>query len=163
LSERFNCEFVFAYRLHPNIAQSPRPDFLQGLIDVSFYQDTQELLVATDVLLSDYSSILEDFMLTGRPGFVYAPDIASYNEDRGFYYPLKDRPFSVATDQSELVYNILNYNEDEYKHNVERFVDLIELYDDGNGDEDLAKIIYILAKSETEIDDAVDAVGLSKW
>ena len=156
LQERFGRKFVFAYRLHPNIAKLPRPDFLQGYIDASSYKDAQELLAATDVLLTDYSSIMEDFMLTGRPGFVYAPDITSYVEDRGFYYALEDRPFPVAKNQAELISNVVNYSESEHKGAVERFSKLIGLDDDGFGDERIANIIDSLSYVGSTVGEVID-------
>lgn len=155
LFERYGERFVFAYRLHPNVANLPRPDFLRGYIDASSYKDTQELLAATDVLLTDYSSILEDFMLTGRPGFVYAPDTASYLDDRGFYYPLQERPFPVARNQEELVANILNFNEHTYKRDVERFSRLIGLVEDGQGDERIAEIINSLSEVGSTVNEVI--------
>lgn len=155
LSERFGRKFTFAYRLHPNIAKLHRPDFLQKYADASFYKDAQELLSATDVLLTDYSSIMEDFMLTGRPGFIYAPDVASYSDDRGFYYSLQDRPFPVAQNEEELLSEILRYSEDEHKRDVERFSKMIGLEDDGRGDEAIAKIINSLAIPGVTVEEAI--------
>lgn len=155
LGERFGHKFTFAYRLHPNIAKLRRPDFLQKYTDASFYKDAQELLSATDVLLTDYSSIMEDFMLTGRPGFIYAPDVASYSDDRGFYYSLQDRPFPFAQNEEELLSEILEYSEDEHKRDVERFSKMIGLEDDGRGDETIAKIINSLATPGVTVEEVI--------
>lgn len=156
LGERFGGEYVFAYRLHPNIASLPRPEFLQGHIDASFYPDTQELLAAADALLTDYSSILEDFMLTGRPGFVYAPDIDEYVDDRGFYYSMRDRPFPVARNEGELISNVIGYSEEEHGSAVERFSKLIGLDEDGCGDETVARIIHALTRPGRKVSDVVE-------
>lgn len=156
LRERFGGGFAFAYRLHPNIASLPRPEFLQGHIDASFYPDTQELLAAADVLLTDYSSILEDFMLTGRPGFVYAPDIDEYVDDRGFYYSMKDRPFPVARNEGELISNVIGYSEEEHERAVECFSKLIGLEEDGRGDEAIARIIHALTRPGRKVSDVIE-------
>ena len=53
--------------------------------------DTQELLLITDILITDYSSCYFDFLLMDRPIIHYAYDYDYYNDDdRGFYYSLED-------------------------------------------------------------------------
>ncbi|MBD7950939.1 bifunctional glycosyltransferase/CDP-glycerol:glycerophosphate glycerophosphotransferase [Oerskovia rustica] len=57
-----------------------------GVFDVSSYPKAEDLLLVSDVLVTDYSSILFDFELTGRPVVHYAPDLEYYrDEERGFY------------------------------------------------------------------------------
>ena len=45
--------------------------------------DTNEILSVTDVLISDYSSIFYDFMLTGKPILFYVPDAENFEDYRG--------------------------------------------------------------------------------
>lgn len=53
--------------------------------------DTQELLLISDILITDYSSCYFDFLLLDRPIIHYAYDYDYYKEeDRGFYYPLEE-------------------------------------------------------------------------
>ena len=75
-----------------------------GTIDVSGYPSVEELMLAADALVSDYSSIFFDFALTGKPAVVYAPDLASYRDvERGLYgdWPL-DSGLPVAADHDGL-------------------------------------------------------------
>ena len=75
-----------------------------GVIDVSGYPSVEELMLAADIMVSDYSSIFFDFALTGKPAVVYAPDLASYRDvERGLYgdWPL-DSGLPVAVDHDEL-------------------------------------------------------------
>ncbi len=153
LERRFNKPFVMAYRLHPCIANEPRPSFLRECIDMTAFEDTQELLAAVDVLISDYSSILEDFALTGRPGFIYAPDINDYLDDRGFYYPLEDRPFPIGQSEAQLLELITGFDEKVYQASVRDFLVRFGLKDDGRGDERLAEIIHALTQPGTSIGD----------
>lgn len=48
--------------------------------------ETNDLLAVTDVLVTDYSSILFDFAATGRPAICYVYDLAAYVEERGLYF-----------------------------------------------------------------------------
>lgn len=75
-----------------------------GMIDVSGFASVEELMLAADVLVSDYSSIFFDFALTGKPAVVYAPDLACYRDvERGLYgdWPL-DSGLPVAVDHDGL-------------------------------------------------------------
>ena len=69
--------------------------------DVSRYPDTQALLAACDLLISDYSSILWDFSLTDRPAILYTPDLASYEKDPGFYLDIRQWSYPVCTTEEE--------------------------------------------------------------
>lgn len=64
-----------------------------GVIDVSTERRVEDLMVASDILVSDYSSIFYDYQLLGRPMIAYVPDLERYGEnERGFY-----REWPVAT------------------------------------------------------------------
>ena len=73
-----------------------------GTVDVSGYPSVEELMVAADVLVSDYSSIFFDFALTGKPAVAYVPDLSSYRDvERGLYgdWPLESGlPIAVDHD-----------------------------------------------------------------
>lgn len=81
-----------------------RAGCVPGMIDVSGYPSVEELMLAADILVSDYSSIFFDFALTGKPAVVYAPDLASYRDvERGLYgdWPLGSG-LPVAADHDEI-------------------------------------------------------------
>ena len=81
-----------------------RAGCVPGMIDVSGYPSVEELMLAADILVSDYSSIFFDFALTGKPAVVYSPDLASYRDvERGLYgdWPLGSG-LPVAADHDEL-------------------------------------------------------------
>lgn len=59
---------------------------------------TEELLAATDLLITDYSSILFDYMLFQKPLVRFAPDLAQYEERRGFYMDYRSLPGALVTD-----------------------------------------------------------------
>ena len=60
------------------------------------------LLAAVDILVSDYSSIFFDFMVTGRPVLFYVPDLADYAAERGLYFAPEDLPGPVTTDAGQV-------------------------------------------------------------
>lgn len=122
--KRFGGTWKVLVRFHPTVR-----DFSKGIlaknektINVTSYPDIQELMLLADVAVTDYSSWIYDFVLTRKPGFIFATDLDDYNDERGFYYKLETTPFPVAQDNDELIENILNFNNGLYKENVEKFL-----------------------------------------
>lgn len=117
-------DWVIFVRFHSQIQkQAPRIFYFNDrLINVSLYPDIQELMLAANIMISDYSSCIFDFLLTGKPGFIFATDIENYNNERGLFYPLETTPFSIARNNNELIENIKNFNADEYKLKTENFL-----------------------------------------
>ena len=80
---------VLLVRRHAKVVDSPllgaAPRFAY---DVSAYPDVNELLLVTDVLVTDYSSLMFDFANTGRPMIFYGYDLAAYTAMRAFYFDL---------------------------------------------------------------------------
>lgn len=74
------------------------------LIDVTSYPDVADLMLAADLLVTDYSSVMFDFAATGKPMVFYTPDIAHYGDVlRGFYFDLlADAPGPVVTTGADL-------------------------------------------------------------
>ena len=72
-------------------------------MDVSRYPDVNPLLLISDMVISDYSSLAGDFMLLDRPAIFYQPDLDEYLSERGLYFdPLKS-PLIVARTEEELL------------------------------------------------------------
>ena len=115
LARRWPADWKVQVRLHPNMRKKGvRLPFAGDVEDVTDYPDIQELLAAADAVVSDYSSCIFDFALSGRPAFVYAPDRAKYETERGFYYPLAETPFPVAESPAALVAAIAAFDEAAY-------------------------------------------------
>ena len=64
--------------------------------------DTNELLRATDVLISDYSSIYFDYLVSGKPILFFIPDLANYLNYRGLYFGIDKLPGPIAEDYEQL-------------------------------------------------------------
>lgn len=101
---------VVLARLHRLIADR-LTDLHEAVWDVSDYPDIQELYLAADVLVTDYSSVMFDFAVTGRPMIFLASDLERYRDVlRGFYFdfeetapgPVLRRPEEVGDALSDL-------------------------------------------------------------
>jgi CDP-glycerol glycerophosphotransferase len=75
-----------------------------SIVDVSAYPVVEDLYLAADVLLTDYSSAMFDYAVLDRPVVIFAPDWPVYRELRGAYFDLMaEPPGPVATEYPELV------------------------------------------------------------
>ena len=95
---------VVLMRTHHMNRARPGP----ALVDVSRYPNIEELMMAADVLVSDYSSIFLDFALTGKPAVVYVPDLEHYRDvERGLYGDWPRRSgLPIALDHDELTFHL---------------------------------------------------------
>lgn len=69
---------------------------------------TERLLPAVDVLISDYSSVIYDYLLLERPIVLYVPDLAYYLEQDQFYIDYEELPGVIVTEDSELYEAVIN-------------------------------------------------------
>lgn len=143
LEKRFGGYWKILLRLHPRVAGNAKEIKTYGddSICVTDYPDIQELLAAADAVITDYSSAVFDFLLTGRPAFLYAPDYARYQEMRGLYYPLEATPFPLASDNRQLSYNILGFDTDLYIEKTKAFLQQKGSVEEGNAAERVADLI----------------------
>ncbi|MBQ9068424.1 MAG: CDP-glycerol glycerophosphotransferase family protein [Eggerthellaceae bacterium] len=90
LARTLGDEWVLVVRHHPYVSHPPAiPDHLAAFaVDVSgdARLSIEGLLCASDVLVTDYSSVVFEFSLFERPVCFFAPDRADYGDWRGFYY-----------------------------------------------------------------------------
>ena len=80
---------VVLYKGHPAVAERPAvpEEYRDFFLDVTDVLPTECLIAAADLLITDYSSVIFDYSLFGRPMLFYAYDLAQYDDGRGFYSP----------------------------------------------------------------------------
>lgn len=136
LEQRFGGAYILVYRFHHYLyALGMSQNFYVGAIDATYYPDIQELLVAADVVITDYSSLMWDFSLQGRPVFLYQNDEKNYESDRGFYSPVSEWPYPKAHSQDELVDVIIHFDSGRYRKDLDRFLEKYGSCDDGHASE----------------------------
>lgn len=131
--KRFSGDWVVLIKLHPHLmAESFKLVYGEDVIDVTKYDDIQELLSISDILISDYSSLMFDFAITNKPCFLYTPDLDRYiSKDRGLYFDIEKLPFVVAKDNVELYRGIMNFDEEVYKNRISDFSRKIGSFENG--------------------------------
>ncbi|WP_077153610.1 CDP-glycerol glycerophosphotransferase family protein [Bacteroides bouchesdurhonensis] len=93
-------DYVLLYRAHPVVVSMNKveSDFF---IDTTHYEVVEDIMIASDILVSDYSGILFDYSIMQKPIFLWPYDFEKYNKVRGLYMDLrKELPYKI--DQREL-------------------------------------------------------------
>ena len=118
-NESLGDEYILALRLHPKIKKfySGEISSKDKYIDCSDYSSEQELLLISDILITDYSSIMIEFALLNKPIIFFTYDFESYlTEERGFYFDFKSTvPGPVVYDSNQLIDVIKSNSFDENK------------------------------------------------
>ncbi len=143
---------IFIVKKHPADKFLEIPGNFSNIKDLSYsFSDVQELLLITDVLISDYSSVVTDFALTQKPILIYPYDLEQYKKTcRSLYYNLEEilpQPFI----QSEN--DLLNKLKDkswrktpEAINSYTNFVNTFHKYANGNSSKRVMKAIQNLTK-----------------
>jgi len=107
------------------------------VIDVTGFPDTSRLLLVADALVTDYSSVMFDYSVTGRPMYFLTPDLEHYRgELRGFYFDLAERaPGPVVRTQAELVAAMTSERSSEHAEAYARWRSIFNARDDGHAAE----------------------------
>ena len=116
---------------------------LAGLL-VSDYIDANELLSVTDVLVTDYSSIFFDFLVTDKPIVFYVWDKEVYENQRGLYIDQSELPGPTAESLEDLVEVLqdVEINTQPYQLNYQALKEKMVPYDDGNVTQDYVDIMF---------------------
>lgn len=142
LEQKFGGNWCVLVRMHhknKNVQLSS--EWNDWLKDASSYPDMQELLVAADAGITDYSSWAYDYVITKKPMFIYAADIEKYNDMRGFYYPLESTPFPICRNNWELQKSIAAFNIELYQKKCEEFLESKGCSETGEAAEKIVEFI----------------------
>lgn len=94
VSERLDEQWYFVIKAHPHVDA-------HGLVS-NCSIPTEELLCVADVLITDYSSVMFDYLLYRKPLVLFAPDLERYESERGFYLDYREIPYPIAGNGEEL-------------------------------------------------------------
>ncbi len=146
LKDKFGGEWYILLRLHPQLSASlkeiPLKNKSENMIDVSQADDMNELMTAADVFITDYSSSAFDAINMYTPVFLYIDDLDEYICERGeLMWNINELPFSIAQTNEELVRNIQQFNDVEYKKGIDIFSKRHGVVEDGKASERVVDII----------------------
>ena len=127
--EHFHDQYIFIFKWHPLLYMNNKlkniqdyniqehPDFYY---DLSSKRDINDLLLVTDILITDYSSVIFDYVLLNKPVIYFTYDYEEYvNQGRGLYFPFEEYVYgSVATNNDELIQAIQEEKMEEEKRKI---------------------------------------------
>ena len=133
LVKKFGGKWKVLCRLHPNlIGKVSFDNVAEECIDVTNYNDIQELLVISDMLITDFSSCMFDFAFMRKPCILYASDYLQYiKNERDLYFEIQSLPFPLATTNDNLVTVVNNFDQDSYVNKVNEFLSTIGTFETG--------------------------------
>ncbi|BBF44123.1 CDP-ribitol:poly(ribitol phosphate) ribitol phosphotransferase [Lachnospiraceae bacterium KM106-2] len=148
MSQKFGGEWYLLVRLHPwlgfegcGLTESKR------IINVGGYPDSEELVAASDAMVTDYSSIMFEEAFVKRPVFLYAPDRKEYIDgERGLLIDYDTLPFPIAESNEELSQRIQNFEIHKYEEEVTKFLESYGVHEDGHASERAAGFILGLLR-----------------
>ncbi len=142
LGKRFGGQWAVLVRLHPNVNSQDYPiAYTDRILNASPYENMQELLVAADVIISDYSGCAFDFLTLDKPGFLYAEDYEEIRSTKDYYFSLEELPFTLAFSNGELMEHILHFDEEAYKTKCQAYRNRIQYYDTGHASQAVVDVI----------------------
>lgn len=142
LRDKFSCEWKVIYRMHPNLLLFNSDYILPaGVIDCTSYPDMQELLLISDLLLTDYSSSYLDFILMKKPVFFYMPDYSEFMKERDFHFDLTKLFIPCAFTEEELLQKIAKFQDDIYQKGLMEFLEWYKFIEDGHASEKVSRWI----------------------
>lgn len=138
VKKRFGKEVIFIYRGHHYNTSSSSAE---NVIDMTDYFDMQDLLLISDMLISDYSSSIWDYSFTYRPCFLYTPDLEKYIEGRGLDEDIYTWGFPVSLSNDELKKQILEFDGKSHIKNMKKHHDKLGSFEKGTASERIGRFI----------------------
>lgn len=135
LIERFGGDnWILVCRFH-NLAEKSidwgklQDQYCGKIINGNQLEDIMDYYYCADLVITDYSSVMYDFMQSNRPVVLFCHDYENYKEnERGFYLSVKETPFLFAQTVEELYREIQNFDQAGYNKRVQLFMNKLGYY-----------------------------------
>jgi CDP-glycerol glycerophosphotransferase len=145
-AEKLGSDHVLLLRLHSMVADRLAPQPGVPVIDVSDHAESADLYLAADLMVTDYSSSMFDFAITGKPMVFYTYDLEHYRDDlRGFYFDLPEiAPGPVVRSSTDLIKAIADVETfaTESVQKYRRFQDTFCSLEDGHATERVLDLLF---------------------
>lgn len=145
--EKLGDNYVLLMRQHVVVASRLKipAEMRHNIINVSNYPSIQELMLASDMLVTDYSSVMFDYLNTNQPIYFFAYDLEKYLELRGVYFDFaKEVPGPLVKTSDELLTAISNNDLywSQYLESYKRFQNKFIPFDGPNTSETVYKDFF---------------------
>ena len=116
-------DWYLIIRMHSNVGGFQRLfHYDTHILNGTPYPDMQRLLLAADILVTDYSSTVFEFAVLEKPSYIYAPDVEAYQRMRGLKQDFFRMPYPVCRTNEELAELLKAYTPEAGKENAKRFM-----------------------------------------
>ncbi len=115
-------DYVLLMRAHYEVSKVMNIDENEFVRNMTNYPDLNDLIIAADILISDYSSVFFDFSITGKPMLHFTYDYDKYSSKRGMYFDIRDL-LSGAETEDKLISIIKNMDEEKERTKTISFRD----------------------------------------
>jgi CDP-glycerol glycerophosphotransferase len=144
--ERLGPDHVLLLRLHNMVTDRLEVAAGSAVRDVCAHPDIRDLYLAADVMVTDYSSTMFDFAITGKPLFFYTYDLEDYRDRlRGFYFDLEDvAPGPLVRTSKELVGTLADLDavRAEYAERYAAFQQTFSCLEDGHATDRVLDLLF---------------------
>lgn len=153
--EALKNEYVFLLKIHPFVQNKPEIpyEYDNFFYDVSEYREINDLLLISDQLVTDYSSVCFEYALLNKPMVFFSPDLGEYMSDRDFYYDYFDFiPGSYASNTTMLIEKLKKESVDTKR--LETFKDYF--FDDLDGKVSERFVDILMTDGFADVDEEVE-------
>jgi len=120
--EKLQDEYVVLFRTHAFTTKVLNLEFNDFIRDSSSYDNLNHLLLISDILVTDYSTIVFDFSILEKPFLCFGYDYEEYKRERGFYIDLEEEyPLGVQDNEDEILDLVLKMDYQEQCKKVNQF------------------------------------------
>lgn len=137
--------FQMIYRGHTNTHAVHNSGVAGRAIDVTLYPDVTELYIAADVLITDFSSVMFDYTVTGKPIMFLAPDLERYRAERGFYFDFETiAPGPILNTDAEVLQTLgrIDQVSKDYEAKYRAWQQKFNSLEDGNAAKRVVDIVW---------------------
>lgn len=149
LMSKLDDNYVLGLRLHPHVARKVNLDkyfqepYHSRVFDFSGYDKLNTLLISSDILITDYSSIVYEYALMKKPMIFYSYDLAKFEKSgRGFYGDYKTIVPGPVTFKTEEIADIIN-NNPTYSYDMDEFLAIYLENCNGNSRKRLYNLLMV--------------------
>lgn len=140
MKKRFGNNYIIWNRSHHLVGETNSVGD-EHLVDVTKYADIEELVIASDIMISDYSSVIWDGALQSNMIIQYVPDAQKFEKERGLYVPVGNWCIPVAFSMDELCAIVENADLQHGKACADKLLKMMGSYETGKASEICSQFI----------------------
>ncbi len=120
--QKLGQRFVLFFRAHYEVSKVMKVEENAFVRNMTSYPSLNDLIIASDLLISDYSSVFFDYAITGKPMLHFTYDYDQYASKRGMYFDIRQY-LNGSADEDSLLEILLTLSENEERARSTRFRD----------------------------------------